>query len=75
LDECQFKKGNYVAQEHVDFANRILEKRGFGKRANMYYCSSAEGDKLVKSVMDSYEKIQRLGPNPIKTENQQELKN
>ncbi|TXT63303.1 MAG: hypothetical protein BAJALOKI1v1_750017 [Promethearchaeota archaeon] len=34
----------------------------------MYYCSSAEGDKLAKSVMDAQEKIQRIGPNPIKTE-------
>jgi F420-non-reducing hydrogenase iron-sulfur subunit len=57
-----------VAQEHVDFANRILEKRGFGKRVHMYYCSSAEGEKLVKSVEDSVEKIKRIGPNPIKAE-------
>ncbi len=41
----------------------------------MYYCSSAEGDKLVKSVKDAHEKIQRLGPNPIKIENQARLKN
>jgi coenzyme F420-reducing hydrogenase delta subunit len=60
-----------VAQDHVDFANRILEKRGFGKRVHMYYCSSAEGEKLAKSVEDAHEKIQRLGPNPIKTETQE----
>ncbi|TFG16731.1 MAG: hypothetical protein EU531_05545 [Promethearchaeota archaeon] len=32
---------------------------------NMYWCSSAEGEKLVKSVEDAYEKVQRIGPNPI----------
>ena len=31
----------------------------------MYWCSSAEAEKLVKSVEDAFEKIQRLGPNPI----------
>jgi coenzyme F420-reducing hydrogenase delta subunit len=65
-NECQFKTGNFTAQKHVDFANHILEKRGFGnQRVNMYWCSSAEGEKLVKSVEDAYEKVQRIGPNPI----------
>jgi coenzyme F420-reducing hydrogenase delta subunit len=31
----------------------------------MYWCSSAEAEKLVKSVEDAYEKVQRIGPNPI----------
>lgn len=67
-DECQFKSGNFTAQTHVDLANRILEKRGFGgQRANMYWCSSAESEKLVKSVEDAFEKVNRLGPNPINT--------
>ena len=35
----------------------------------MYWCSSAESEKLVPSVVDAYEKIKRAGPNPIKTEN------
>ena len=64
--ECQFKNGNFTAQKHVDFANRILDSRGFGnQRVNMYWLSSAEGEKLVKSVEDTYEKIKRLGPNPL----------
>ena len=50
----------------MDLANHILERRGFGnQRVNMYWCSSAEAEKLVKSVEDAFEKIQRLGPNPI----------
>jgi len=34
----------------------------------MYWLSSAESEKLVKSVEDAFEKIQRLGPNPINTQ-------
>ena len=67
-DECQFKKGNYTAQKHVDLANRILESRGFdNQRVNMYWLSSAESEKLVKSVEDAFEKVKRAGPNPINT--------
>ncbi|TFG08669.1 MAG: hydrogenase iron-sulfur subunit [Promethearchaeota archaeon] len=50
----------------MDLANRILEARGFGnQRVNMYWCSSAESEKFVNSVKDAYEKIKRVGPNPI----------
>ncbi len=31
----------------------------------MYWCSSAESEKLVKSVEDSFEKIRRIGPSPL----------
>ena len=67
-NECQFKNGNFKAQTHVDLANRILERRGFGsQRINQYWLSSAESEKLVKSVEDTFEKIRRIGPNPLKT--------
>lgn len=51
----------------MDLANRILDSRGFGsQRINMYWLSAAEAEKLVNSVVDTYEKIKRIGPNPIK---------
>lgn len=65
-DECQYKNGNFKAQTHVELANRILERRGFGnKRVNQYWLSSAESEKLVKSVEDTVEKIKLIGKNPI----------
>jgi len=33
----------------------------------MYWCSSAESEKLVKSVEDALIKVQRSGPNPLKS--------
>jgi len=33
----------------------------------MYWLSGAESEKFVKSVEDAYEKVTRIGPNPIKT--------
>jgi hypothetical protein len=35
----------------------------------MYWCSSAESEKLVKSIEDALEKIRRAGPNPLKSTN------
>jgi len=71
-DECQYKSGNFKSQTHVDLANRILERRGFGnQRVNQYWLSSAEAEKLVKSVEDTLEKIRKIGPNPL---NIQEIK-
>jgi len=56
-------------------ANRILERRGFGnQRVNQYWLSGAEAEKLVKSVEDTVEKISRVGINPIKLAEKQEMK-
>lgn len=33
----------------------------------MYWLSGAESEKFVKSVEDAYEKVKRVGPNPIKS--------
>ena len=40
----------------------------------MYWLSGAESEKFVKSVEDAYEKVVKLGPNPINLEVIQELK-
>ena len=40
----------------------------------MYWLSSAESEKLVKSVEDAYAKTQRAGPNPINTIDKKKVK-
>ena len=72
-NECQFKNGNFTAEKHIKLANRILASRGFGnQRVNMYWLSGAESEKFVRSVEDMYEKVVKLGPNPINLEEIQE---
>ena len=74
-NECQFKAGNFTAQKHVDLANRILKLRRFGtQRVNMYWCSSAESEKLVKSIEDTLGKLEQEGPNPLKSSSQVDIK-
>jgi len=38
----------------------------------MYWLSGAESEKFVRSVEDAYEKVVKLGPNPINLEEIQE---
>ena len=72
-NECQFKNGNFTAERHIKLANRILASRGFGdQRINMYWLSGAESEKFVRSVEDAYQKVEKLGPNPINLEEIQE---
>jgi len=67
-DQCEFKTGNYIAENHINFVKRILERRGIGgDRVNMYNCSGAEAVKFVKSVEDTVNKIEKLGLNPLKS--------
>jgi hypothetical protein len=34
----------------------------------MYWLSGAESEKFVRSVEDAYQKVEKLGPNPINLE-------
>jgi len=38
----------------------------------MYWLSGAESEKFVRSVEDAYQKVEKLGPNPINLEEIQE---
>ena len=73
-NECQFKNCNFTDERHIKLANRILASRGFGnQRVNMYWLSGAESEKFVRSVEDAYNKVVKLGPNPINLEKIQEI--
>jgi F420-non-reducing hydrogenase iron-sulfur subunit len=69
VGECDFEKGNIMAEKHVNFVKRILERRGLGRdRVNMYYCSAAEVNRFKESIDDMMKKLEKLGPNPIREE-------
>lgn len=58
-----------MAEKHVNFVKRILERRGLGgDRVNMYHCSAAEVSRFKDSVDDMMQKIEKLGTNPIREE-------
>jgi coenzyme F420-reducing hydrogenase delta subunit len=58
-----------MAEKHVDFVKRILERRGLGAdRVNMYNCSAAEVGRFKESIEDMMKRLEKLGPNPIREE-------
>ena len=66
--ECRYNKGNFRARKRVEQAQKILESVGIGgERVQMFNLSSSEGPLFAKYAEEMTEKIQKLGPNPIKS--------
>lgn len=69
--DCRFNQGNLRARKRVEQAQVILEAIGIGgDRVQMYNLSSGEGPKFAEYAVEMTEKIQNLGPNPLKVAKQ-----
>lgn len=65
--DCRYNRGNLRAKKRVAEAKRILDIVGIGgDRVQMFNLSSAEGPKFAQIALEMTQKIQALGPNPIK---------
>ncbi len=65
--DCHFKTGNFRARKRVEQAQKLLDIIGTGgERVQMYNLSSGEGPLFARYAREMHEKIQALGPNPIK---------
>ncbi len=66
--DCRFEVGNLRARKRVEEAKKILDAVGIGaERVQMYNLSSSDGPRFAEIAVEMTEKIQALGPNPIKT--------
>ena len=66
--DCHFNTGNFRARKRVDMVRDILETIGIGgERVQMYNLSSAEGPRFAEIASEMSEKIEQMGPNPVKT--------
>ncbi len=55
------------ARRRVEFAKKVLDKVGLGgDRVNMYHVSSAEVGRFRDAIRDMIEKLEKIGPNPLK---------
>jgi len=51
----------------VEFAKKVLDKVGLGgDRVNMYNVSAAEIGRFRDAIMDMVEKLEKIGPNPLR---------
>ena len=65
--DCRFDNGNLRARKRVAQAKAILDKVGVGgERVKMFNLSSGEGPRFAEYAVEMTEKIEAMGPNPIK---------
>ncbi|TFG05391.1 MAG: hydrogenase iron-sulfur subunit [Promethearchaeota archaeon] len=67
MGECDFNNGNMKAQTRINFVKRLLNRIGMdGMRVNLYECGAAEFNRFLEAVNDTMEKLEKVGPNPLK---------
>ena len=65
--DCRFDNGNLRARKRVEQSQAILDKVGVGgERVKMFNLSSGEGPRFAEYAVEMTEKIEKMGPNPIK---------
>ncbi len=64
---CHFIEGNIRAERRVERTKSILDKGGLGKdRLEMFFMSSSEGARFAQVAREMTERVNKLGPSPIK---------
>jgi F420-non-reducing hydrogenase iron-sulfur subunit len=65
--ECHFLVGNIRARKRVAFVKERLAQLGINpQRLEMYNLSAAMGQRFVEIAREMTERVQALGPSPIK---------
>ncbi|MBD3348394.1 MAG: hydrogenase iron-sulfur subunit [Candidatus Eisenbacteria bacterium] len=67
--ECHYMEGNYKTMRRVAFLRRILD--GFGidpERLALEWVSASEGARFQEVINEFVERIEKLGPSPVKRE-------
>jgi coenzyme F420-reducing hydrogenase delta subunit len=65
--DCHFQSGNLVARSRVDRIKKIMEKVGIEpERIEMFNMSSAMGRKFAEAATKMSERIETLGPSPLR---------
>jgi len=65
--DCHYTSGNYEAQRRIILTKNILKQLGIEPdRLQMEWISASEGARFAQVVIEFTEKIQSLGPNPMK---------
>lgn len=67
LGDCHFKDGNHLAQKRVKAVQELLDQIGIGgERVSLAFMSAGQGAVFAETARQFTEKVQALGPNPIK---------
>lgn len=67
--ECHFVEGNLRARQAVDYAKELLEDAGVDpERLEMFNMSASMGGKFAEAVETMTERLDRLGPSPLRAD-------
>jgi hypothetical protein len=66
LGDCHYISGNYEAEIKMKMLSTMLGLSGFADRLRLDWVSAAEGNRFAQFVSEFTEKIQKLGPSPLK---------
>ena len=65
--DCHYKEGNYRAAQRYQILKRLIAQLGIeDERCYFDYVSAGEGDKFVKVITETVEKVKALGPLKLK---------
>lgn len=65
--DCHYISGNLKARKRVEQVKKILTELGLEpERVEMYNLSAAQGPRFAEIAREMTEKIQALGPSPIR---------
>jgi F420-non-reducing hydrogenase iron-sulfur subunit len=65
--DCHYEKGNYNARRRFALAKKVIESLGLeSDRIRLSWISASEGQRFQQVITEFTEKIQNMGPNPIK---------
>jgi heterodisulfide reductase subunit A len=67
LGDCHYVTGNYKAKRRVEKLQSLLGEFGIEpERLKLEWISAAEGEKFARVVREFTEKVEKLGPSPLK---------
>lgn len=65
--DCHYHAGNYKTLRKIQLVKKLLEEMGINpQRVKFEQISASEGEKLARVVGGFLEKMEEIGPNPIK---------
>lgn len=67
IGNCHHVRGNERGQARMERAKKILDDIGLGgERLDMFFMSGSQGQAFAAAARTMTERIQKLGPNPLK---------
>lgn len=67
LGNCHHVRGNERARARIARTRKLLESIGIeGERLEMYFVSGGQGATFAKAAREMSERIEKLGPSPLK---------